>query len=242
MTIGKQVKCTFWILSFLLSFSIKARAADELSESFDTLGGNQPLLDKARIMNPQSEVRVVQGRIVPRTIRHEVGLGYENFMGGDPYLTTQALGARYQFHINPRWSIGGHYFSAYNGLSKEGSNLINNDFQQRLPSTRRLIPEFDPIQQGYYASANFYPIYGKVNFLGLAIVHFDTYLLGGYGKIEMKSGTKDTYLYGLGVGAWLTQHWTSRLELRNQVYQVERFTGTTNVTSTILGLSIGYLL
>ena len=89
---------------------------------------------------------------------------------------------------------------------------------------------------------NFYPIYGKMNLYDLGIVHFDIYALGGYGNIDLRSGTTSTYTAGGGFGMWFSQHLTSRLEARYQNYQAERFNGKQNMDLTVLSLQIGYLL
>lgn len=213
-----------------------------IMEDFDSIGGNKDLLDKAKALQPETEIRVVQDRIVPRRLRHELGFGYENFIGGDAYVRTQTLGVGYHFHLNPRWSLGAKYFKAFNTLSQEGDALINNDLAQALPEESVLVPDLDPMDQGYMATVNWYPIYGKFNLYDLGVVHFDAYLLAGYGQVQVQSGDKDSWSTGIGVGLWFSQHLTARFEMRYQTYEVNRFVGgTQDMDLTVANFSIGFM-
>lgn len=231
------------VLIFTLSvFIYSCLAHADLMKDFDSLGGNDVLLERARILSPDTEIRVVQDRIVPRHSRHEFNIGYSNFIGGDAYLNTQTLGFDYHFHVTPRWSFSGRYFSAFNGLSTEGDSLINGTIKDRLKPEEQIIPDLDAPQSGYMATVNWYPFYGKLNMFDFGIVHFDAYFLGGYGQIKLQSGDKGTYAVGAGLGFWISQHLTSRLEIRYQSYEAQRFTGVQDMGVTIATFSMGYML
>ncbi|MEK7358316.1 MAG: outer membrane beta-barrel domain-containing protein, partial [Bdellovibrionota bacterium] len=80
------------------------------------------------------------------------------------------------------------------------------------------------------------------NLLDKGVAHFDIYLLGGAGNVELRSGSKSTYTAGGGVGIWWSQHLTTRAELRYQPYNAKRYDRETPMNLTIAGLQIGYLL
>lgn len=215
---------------FVLVFCSAANA--DLLEDFDSLGGNDILLDKAKMLEPDKKVSIVQNRIVKRRFRSELGTDYSSVFGGDSFLETQTLGLRYNFHINPKWSVALNYFKAFNGLSKDGENLIKED---------GLVPDVDYLRNGYGLTVNWYPIYGKFNLHNLGVVHFDFYALAGYGQVELSSGDAGSYSYGLGVGFWLSKHLTSRLEVKQTIYDAERDSGPVDIKLTSGSISMGYL-
>ena len=216
----------------LLVFTFQLANAGVL-EDFDSLGGNDVLIDRAKTLQPEKTVTVVQDRIVDRNIRHEFSGGYSNVIGGDAYILTQMLNLNYHFHVNPYWTVGLSYFSAYNKLSREGRFLIDTD---------ELVPDIDQPQDSYELVGNFSPIYGKVKLFDWAVLQFDVYGLLSYGRIRLKSGETDTFSLGGGIGLWISQHLTSRLEIRQRFYQAQRFGGGTDIETTVAGISFGYLL
>ena len=234
----KKLLVTLLILSFGTTY-----AADEnsgLLKDFDSLGGNDVLLDKAQALNPEVSVKIVQKRIVDRHFRNEFSPEVGIALGGDTYVDTQTVGLGYQFHINPRWSVGVKYNHFFNQLSEEGENLLN----ERIENGNVVIdiPEMDYMKSMYLATVNFYPIYGKFNFLDQGVVHFDTYLVLGGGQAELKNGDSPVYTAGLGFGLWFSQHLTSRMEIRYQNHEVQWYNGTQNIDTTIASFSMGYLL
>lgn len=225
-----MIKKIFFIL-LVLWFGRMAQA--DLLKDFDSLGGNDILMNRAKVLAPDKDVKIVQNRIVDRRWRNEFSGGYYNSIGGDSFLDTQMLTLNYHLHINPYWTIGASYFSAFNEFSKEGNFLIDQN---------GLVPDVDQPQDGYEIIGNFSPIYGKLNMFGMGVVQFDVYAIASYGMIRLTSGETNTYTWGGGLGLWVSQHLTARLEIRQRFYEAQRFGGTTGVDTTNAGLSFGYLL
>lgn len=219
------------LLSLLIVFAAPVQA--DILKDFDSLGGNDVLIERARVLQPDKNVKVVQNRIVDRQWRNEFSAGYSNVIGGDNFLQTQMLNLDYHLHINPYWTVGVSYFSAFNKLSQEGKYLIDQN---------SLVPDVDQPDSGYELLGNFSPIYGKLNMFGMGIVQFDVYAIASFGTIKLKSGDTQTYSWGAGVGLWLSQYLTTRLEIRQRFYEAQRFGGPTDIDTTLAGLSIGYLL
>ncbi len=218
------------IFVFLMFFTPLIHA--EIMKDFDSLGGNDVLINRARLLQPDKRIKVVQDRIVDLNKRSEISLGYGNIIGGDVYLQTQMLLFNYYFHFNPRWSVGLSYFNAYNKLSQEGYFLIHNE---------ELVPDVDQPDSGYELIGNFAPIYGKINMFDMGIVHFDMYLIGGYGRIGLTSGETGLLIIGGGLGLWISQHLSARLEVRQRFYKAQRFTGPVEMQTTLASFNFGYL-
>ena len=222
---------------FALFLGSVSEAAD-LMKDFDSLGGNDVLLEKAQALNPEAQIRVVQDRVVTRRNRFEIAPEFSSVLGGDAYNKTSNLGLNVHFHITPQWSLGLKYSYAFNTLRPEGENLLTDV----SVTGKGIIPDIDFPKQQAMALVNWYPIYGKMNLYDLGVVHFDIYALAGAGQVELKSGNATSYTGGAGIGLWVSQHVSTRLELRYEGYTAKRYTGDTRMNTTVAGIQIGYLL
>ena len=228
------------LLSFILVLSYAH--ADEsqnegLMQDFDSLGGNKVLLEKAQVLAPDQKVTIVQNRIVERSRRWELAPEAAMVLGGDSYVRTQALGMNVHYHINNRWSLGGKFNYNFNSLSSEGESMINDS--QTLG--KAIVPDIDYPKNQSLLLVNWYPIYGKLNLLDKGVLHFDIYALLGGGNVQLASGQTDTYTAGGGIGFWVSQHLTARLEMRYQQYKVQRLTDSPTLGITAASAQMGYL-
>ncbi len=241
---------TLNILIGTLLFSSSAFAAGVLQD-LDSLGGNDVLLERAEKLNPEKNIEVVQDRVVSRRMRSELDIEYGGVVGGDAYLKSEGLSLGYNLHITPRWSVGlrGTYYM--NRLSDEGKYSIDRAQQvgdslgneaKREFDSLGLIPIIDYPKYSGYLLGNWYPFYGKLNLHDLGIIQYDIYALGGVGQIELKSGPTTAFTAGGGIGFWLSQHLTSRFEVRYETYEAKRLAGKERMDLTVLGFSMGYFL
>jgi outer membrane beta-barrel protein len=228
-------------LIFAASASAFAKSTD-LTQDMDSLGGNQDIADRAKALDPKNQVQVVQKRTVDRNDRLELGLSAGVVAGGDPYVSTNNYGLNVDYHLNPRWSIGARYYHSVSDLTSEGQTMYSNANTSAHTGGDYTITQVDyPVDTGL-AVINWYPIYGKLNLFDAGIAQFDLYTLAGYGKVQLQSGLTDTYTAGAGIGLWLTQHITTRFEVRWQTYQDQMYLGSQQLNLTIATLSIGYML
>lgn len=231
-------------LILLSLFAINAFAAQkDLTSEMDALGANKDLMKKAKAIDPENRIRVVQNRDVDRRLRLEVGVNAALVEGGDPYANTNSLGANLDFHITPRWSVGARYSNYSNSATAEGKRVYE-DFKKD-PTLR--VPGYDYAKNSIMGVVNWYPIYGKLNMFDLGISQFDIYFLGGAGTVQLGSGSEPIYTAGGGAGIWLAQHLSMRLEARWQGYTDHPTNGgveqaSRNINETVLGISFGFLL
>jgi outer membrane immunogenic protein len=226
------------VVGSLLTLATGRADAGDLLKDFDTLGGNDVLLEKAQALNPEAQIRIVQDRVVTRRNRFEFAPEFSSVLGGDAYNKTSNLGLNVNYHITPQWSVALKYTYSFNTLRPEGENLLTDvsvDGKAR-------IPDIDYPKQSGMLVVNWYPIYGKMNLYELGVVHFDIYAIGGAGQVELKSGYATNYTGGAGLGLWVSQHLTTRFELRYEGYTAKRFNGDTNMNTTVAGVQVGYLL
>jgi outer membrane immunogenic protein len=223
-----------WISVFVLSLlQITTVRASEILKDFDSLGGNKDLAIKAKALEPELKMQIVQDRIVNRHKRWEITPTFANVMGGDAYVKTQTAGLGVFFHMTPRWSLSANYNYNFNQMSSEGQYVIDSFHR---------IANIDYAKTSYLGEIQWYPIYGKFNLLEAAIVHFDIYGLAGTGRVQLKEKSAPMYTAGAGIGFWLSQHLTTRLEFLYQTYNSERETGQKKMDLTLISLGMGYLL
>lgn len=220
-------------------FAINSWAAKDLTAEMDALGANKELMKKAKAIDPHNKIRVVQNREVDRNMRLEIGVNYGMNAGGDPYVNTSVLGGQLDFHITPRWSLGARYYNANNTLNDEGKKVMD-DYKQN-PTGKRA-PEVDYAKDTWLIVGNWYPIYGKMNLFDATVSQFDIYVLGGYGQVNLGSGSAPVMTAGGGVGIWLTQHLASRLEARWQGYKDQPGGVSRDVNQTVLTATVSFLL
>lgn len=215
----------------------------DVSDDLDSLGGNDALMEKAKALDSENRVRIVQKRLVDRDFRLELGVHYGNMVSGDTYLKTQDLGANLDFHINPRWSLGFRYMNYGNQLTPEGQRVFD-DARAAIQNggTPYEIPDIDYPIQSMMGVIDWYPIYGKTSLLDMGIAQFDLYLLGGGGQIQLSSGWTNIVTAGTGVAIWLNKHMSARLELAWQNYHDEIYTGPRNINAIVGTAGIGFLL
>lgn len=225
------------VIISILAFGFSTYA--DIMKDFDSLGGNDALLEQAQALEPKTEVRVVQKRIVNRILRHEASVEVGTNLGGDPYLSTQSISLSYHFHINPRWSVGLKYDQYFNDFTEEGKRIQTNS---KANLDGRLVPVQDWPESSSNLLLNWYPVYGKFSLYDLGVVQFDGYLSLGLGKISLKNGEKDARSIGLGMGFWISQNLVSRFEFRYQNYEATRFDKGTVMDITQATVSIGTLL
>ncbi len=234
-------------LLLIALFACSAWAAADLTGEMDALGANKDLMKKARAVDPRNTVRVVQTREVSRTNRLEVGLDYGMAMGGDPYVTSDVVGAQVNFHFTPRFSIGARYYDISNKLNGEGKSVFDQAYDRRQNGdTNFRDPAVAYASDAWLTVLNWYPIYGKMSLFDNTISQFDLYLLGGGGQINLDSGTSTLITAGAGAGIWLTQHLSTRIEARWQGYkdvpgQRYGYTDSRDINQTIISASVGAL-
>lgn len=235
------------ILSLIASSTLAAeeKNAPVTDADFDSLGGNKIFLEKAKALQPEESISIVQNRTVSLLRRFELAPEFSGTFGGETYSRTKNIGLNAMFHFNSRWAVGAKYNWSFNTLTPEGESLIAEAQADRLEnpeSPRFPYPKFDYAKTQAMALLNWSPIYGKLNLLDKAVAHFDFYLLGGYGQVELFSGPAPTYTAGAGFAFWLTKNFSTRLEMRYQSYEVTYFETKKSMDLALASVQMGWLL
>jgi outer membrane beta-barrel protein len=208
-----------------------------------SLGSSQAILNKAKALDSNNKVRVVQKRAVDRDLRFELSGHYGMINGGDSYVKTQTGGAQLEFHINPQWSLGLRYDTYLNSLTSEGDKVFQQSEMAISNGNQASLPSIDYPLNSQLATLSWYPIYGKLNLFDAAVTQFDLYLMAGAGLMQLDSGNRSALTsVGGGAGLWFTQHMMARWELRYQGYKDKVYVNDPQVNTMAMHLSLGFLL
>ena len=235
------MKSLITLFTFFIGLSAAHAGNLDVKKDFDSLGGSADIRKRAKDLDPNNKVRVVQNRAVDRNLRLEIGINGGLVSGADSYVKTQNLGGNLDFHITPRWSIGARYYQSYNTLTNEGQAVMENARAQQALVNDYDYPKIDYPLETALAVINWYPFYGKLALFDSSVAHFDVYALVGGGRTTLQSGSSSTYTAGGGMGIWLGT-FTTRLEARYQTYNDLQDYGGRKIDSAVFNLGLGLLL
>lgn len=193
----------------------------DLKRDMGDLGEDQAVVERARALDPNNQVKVVQSRAVDLNTRLELGVDYGFIGGGSTYLNSQIFGGNIDFHITPKWSVGARYYSYINNLSSEGRSVYEGAVStQAAGGNRPTPPAIDSPVDTMMGVVQWYPIFGKLNFFDLWIPHFDLFTLVGFGRTNtLIRGGSNTFAAGAGFALWMSNLVSLRFEGRYQSYE-----------------------
>ena len=214
-----------------------------VSSDLETLGSNAESVRRANKLESRSKIAIVQNRSVSRKWRVELGLNSGANALGDSYLNTQYAGLDADLHISPKFSLGVRYAKMFNQLTNEGKAQFETARNMKNAGQMDYrVPAIDYPESSLMGVVNWYMLYGKINVFDMSVVQFDIYSLAGAGTMQLSSGSTPTYTAGAGIGFWITNHITSRVEARWQGYSDQVYTGNRNLNLFVANLGIGVLL
>lgn len=230
-------------LSLLAVATLGSAAQAAVSDDMSSLGSNADSKKRAARLENRSRVSLVQNRSVKRDWRLEGGVSYGGVAMGDSYLMTQNLGLNADLHISPKFSLGLRYAKAFSQFTNEGEAQYRNAQNMRNAGNMGYnVADIDTPESSLMGVVNWYMTYGKINLFDTSIIQFDIYSLAGFGQMKLSSGSTDTWTAGLGIGFWLTNHITSRIELRYQNYQDQVYSGPRDLNLIVGTFGLGVLL
>lgn len=118
-------------------------------------------------------------------------------------------GASIAYHLAD--SLGIEFQAVYVGT-------IQTDMVGYFQQANEALPKVSELR--YYLMGNILwsPIYGKLSLFTDEIVHFDAYLIGGFGLASTETGSKLASNIGLGLRYFVTSWLVIKLEVRDLIY------------------------
>lgn len=233
------------LIGLFIALFVSSVSYAQVEQELDSFGGNEALYMKAKALNPEVENEVIQNRFSNRTHRVELAPELSGVSGGDAYNRTNNLGFNVHYHINPSWSVGVKYNYAFNNLTPEGQAMVDKASQAASANPKDpayLFPQVIYPKSEVLGLVNWYPVVGKLSFGKWGVAHFDTYVLGGLGSIELSNGNTSTATLGMGLGFWINSNLTTRLEYRAQQYKAEYYDKTEDMLTGVGSVQMGWML
>lgn len=231
------------LIALLAITTAASSAFAGVSSDLETLGTNAESVRRANRLESRSKIAIVQNRSVDRHWRLEIGTNYGAVAAGDSYLNTQNLSFDADLHVSPKFSLGVRYAKAFNQLTNEGKAQFETARNMKNAGQMDYrIPSIDYPESSLLGVVNWYMLYGKINFFDVSVIQFDIYSLAGAGTMQLSSGSTPTFTAGAGIGFWITNHITSRVEARWQGYQDQVYTGNRDLNLFVANLGLGVLL
>jgi outer membrane beta-barrel protein len=198
---------------------------------------------EAVIYGPDGAPTVVQHKLHTMTGRWEVGLNVGTVLN-TPLIDSSGLVLDASYHPNEWLDFGAELMGNLTGLSQLSEN-VRFDLCHTPPDCRTATSHKDELQNdnqlrlGAFAIGRLAPIYGKFNLAAELPVHFQAYLLGGFGGAAVhresinlcaQPGTtactafqstdafKPVGEVGFGFRFYLGQSWSLRTEVRAYLF------------------------
>lgn len=219
----------------LCALSTSAWAAEEAPAA-----GSTPL-DLGVLRN--SDIRIVQKQIYQKAGRLEYG-AFAGWMPFDTFTSTPIGGVQGTYHLSEQ--LGAEV--AITG----GYSLKNANFKLLEGPAYGITPDAYRFLTAVTADVQYSPIYGKMNWRGKNIVHYDTYGLAGATLAVEQSMLPDASTsfppgisLGVGMRFFLSQKSALRVQLRDDILFEKREKTEDSQSMFIkqnVGLTVGYSL
>ena len=127
----------------------------------------------------------------------------------DAFYQKVGGGASIAYHLAD--SLGIEFQAVYVGT-------IQTDMVGYFQQANEALPRVSELR--YYLMGNILwsPIYGKLSLFTDEIVHFDAYLIGGFGMASTETGAKLASNIGLGLRYFVTSWLVVKIEVRDLIY------------------------
>ncbi len=188
------------------------------------------------LRNGPDDQNVVQNRFFLKTGRFEVA-PFGGFVPNDPMVSRVLGGFALNYHFSEEFSASSQLF--YSPDSGTGDLKGLTDTLVRIANSGTGGVSFqqpvDKIILGATFSAQWAPVYGKINLLGESVLNFDLYLQGGLGLLTLQRGYArysagevsldkvgvDVMIpasVGFGLDFFLNQRTALKIDVRNLMY------------------------
>jgi outer membrane beta-barrel protein len=162
-----------------------------------SLIGLAPLAAHAQRKSPLEDAPAIRKRVELRETRFEIGVGFTSTITQDFY-NTYMLGARAAFHINDWLSLAAiGDFAVANSGTGFNDRLVQilppniMDPLPRDPTAQQATGSMQQIKSLLGAQLEFTPFTGKYSLFGKIFAHYDFYVFGGGGFMNVQATNSD---------------------------------------------------
>jgi outer membrane beta-barrel protein len=186
--------------------------------------------EKAKTTNKiptlEDRIKPVSGAIFEGGGRHELSPEFDLSLD-DPFFQKYMFGLKYAYHINNQFAVG---LRGVFGFATPSSSVnICNSLTCGAPTLQQLLMTPGDIGLMIGLNLDWAPLYGKMNFFGERVLHFDTFVSAGPDVIQYhdpSAAGNAAFTFGghVGVGQhYLFNQWFGiRVDFRDYFYAGNR--------------------
>ncbi|RLB56897.1 MAG: hypothetical protein DRI34_08480 [Deltaproteobacteria bacterium] len=182
----------------LLGWLAPARAAEEKAKA--------PAPQKVEVR--QDRIKAIQRKPFIKKGRWDLSPLFVLSLN-DAFYQKMGGGASIAYHVAD--SLGIELHAAFVGT-------IQTDMVTFFQQANQALPKVSQLRYYMTLNAQWSPLYGKLSVFTDEIVHFDAYLVGGFGIAQTETGVKFASNVGLGLRYFLASWLVLKVEVRDLIY------------------------
>ena len=202
-----------WLALFLMALAAPGALAQTGAEKKKAAAADKPKKDAPAAEDKKVEVREDRIKSVQRKEflkRHRWELTPTFTLSlNDAFYQKMGGGASVAFH--PADSLGLEVQGIYIGT-------VQTDMVGYFQQANQALPKVSNLRFWVMGNLLWSPLYGKLSFVTDDIVHFDAYLIAGFGMAYTETGAKFTTNFGIGLRYFLTSWLVLKVEVRDMFY------------------------
>jgi outer membrane beta-barrel protein len=198
-----------WLLALAILFlAVPPAIAQEPGAKADEKATAKPAKKDKKVEVREDRIKSVQRKAFLKRSRFEL-TPLVCLSLNDAFYQKIGGGASFAYHLAD--SLGIEFQAVYIGT-------IQTDMVGYFQQANEALPKVSELR--YYLMGNILwsPIYGKLSLFTDEIVHFDAYLIGGFGMASTETGAKLASNIGIGLRYFVTSWLVIKLEVRDLIY------------------------
>ncbi len=176
------------------------------------------------------KVLIIQDRKYTKAKKFDIGL-HGGLHSASPFYTSISYGGTLGYHFNEYFAAEGFYNTSSNSKTADAKQIDQFLAESGFSSTKEYQRPLSFAGFGLMWS----PIYGKFAFFRKSIIHFDIFAEAGASVIKIKTNLNETgsavdaarggrdqtrwgSLVGVGTRVFISDRWSLRFDVRNNIY------------------------
>jgi len=198
-----------WLLALAVVFaSAPAVYAQDPGEKAEAKKAEKATKEKKSVEVLEDRIKSVQRKAFLKRRRWEI-TPLVCLSLNDAFYQKIGGGASIAYHLAD--SLGIEFQAVYVGT-------IQTDMVGYFQQANEALPRVSELRYYFMGNILWSPIYGKLSLFTGEIVHFDAYLIGGFGMARTETGNKLASNIGLGLRYFVTSWLVVKLEVRDLIY------------------------
>ena len=170
---------------------------------------------------PEKPVKVLQNRYFLKAMRPELS-AFGGVVLNESYSRTSLFGARVGLFPTESWGIEASFGKFVASDSADLKALKQLEYYDQKGKPLRIEPSYVRLESVTSLTANFVPVYGKINLLDWNIIYSDLYVNGGVGLVKTSQGNKNALVVGVGQRFYFAKSFNVRVDATDHIFRETR--------------------